>query len=422
MKLPLDVQYILNKFNEKGYEAFLVGGCVRDFLLNKIPYDYDITTNALPEDIINLFDKTIPTGIKHGTITVIVDNNSFEVTTYRTDGTYLNNRNPEEVTFVSNIKEDLSRRDFTINAFAYSPYLGFKDYFNGKLDLDNNIIRCVGNADERFKEDALRMLRAIRFSCQLNFSIHPDTLNAIKTNYKLIKNLSVERIRDEFTKIILSSKGTNGINILRSLNISNLFIPEINELKDLDTYDFYDDTKDSYAIIDVLPSKLHIRLAGLFYKIYHFDSLENICRIALKKLKYDNKTINNTCILLREINTIPNYPNKKSLKKLIKKVSKELIFDLLELKKAYLIVMNEYSSEYIDIIKDNVEEILYSNEPIYLKDLSVNGEILVKELGVKPGKEIGVLLNFLLENVLENPELNTKQNLINLSKQYIKYK
>ncbi|MGL5244171.1 MAG: CCA tRNA nucleotidyltransferase [Sarcina sp.] len=421
MNLPLDVQYILKKFHENGYEAFIVGGCVRDALLKKNAYDYDITTNALPEDVIKLFNKTIPTGIKHGTITVIINETSFEVTTYRIDGNYLNNRKPEDVTFVTNIKEDLSRRDFTINAFAYSPYNGFKDFFNGKDDLNNKIIRCVGNPDKRFKEDALRMLRAIRFSCQLNFTIEPNTLAAIKTNYKLLKNLSIERVREEFSKILMSPKATTGINLLKSLNILDLFIPEVNKLRDLDAYDSYDDTINNYSIINSLPSKLHVRLAGLFYKIYHFDSLDIICRNTLKKLKYDNKTIENTCLLLKEINNIPNYPNRKKLKRLIQSTSKKLIFDLLDLKKTYLSIVSEYSSEYIDIIRVTIEDILNSNEPIYIKDLSINGETLIKELGVKPGKEIGILLNYLLENVLESPELNTKQNLINLSKQYLHY-
>ena len=195
MKLPNNVQYILDKFDSNGFEAFIVGGCVRDSLLNKKPQDYDITTNAFPEKIEELFDKTIPTGIKHGTVTVLIDKNSYEVTTYRVDGEYLNNRKPKDVKFVSNIEEDLSRRDFTINAMAYSPYLGFKDCFNGKEDLKNKLIRCVGNPDKRFSEDALRMLRAIRFSCQLNFKIEKLTAESIRKNFKLIKNISMERIQ-----------------------------------------------------------------------------------------------------------------------------------------------------------------------------------------------------------------------------------
>ena len=205
INIPTKVKMIIDKYYESGFEAFMVGGCVRDALLGRAPEDYDITTSALPNITESLFKKTIPTGIQHGTVTVIIEGENYEVTTYRTEGRYLDNRHPSDVQFVTNIKEDLARRDFTINAFAYNDKAGLIDYFNGFEDLNNQIIRAVGDADKRFQEDALRMLRAIRFSCQLGFSIEPSTLKAIKTNAKLIKNISMERIRDEFCKIIILS-------------------------------------------------------------------------------------------------------------------------------------------------------------------------------------------------------------------------
>ncbi len=421
MKLPNNVQYILEKFNSNGFEAFIVGGCVRDYLLNKKPQDYDITTNAFPEKIEDLFDKTIPTGIKHGTVTVLIDKNPYEVTTYRVDGEYLNNRKPKNVKFVSNIEEDLSRRDFTINAMAYSPYLGFKDYFNGKDDLKNKLIRCVGNPDKRFSEDALRMLRAIRFSCQLNFKIEKLTAESIKKNFKLIKNISMERIQSEFTKIILSNDPDKGLMLLRKLGFSNFLIKEFNNLKLINCYDVYDDIHDTYELINSLPKKLHVRLAGLFYKVYNSENAVEKCRTILKKLKYDNNTINDTCNLVKNLNNISYNMTRKKLKLLINSVGTENIFDLLNLQKSYLSYMDEYDTEYIDILKNRVSDILVSKEPIFIKDLAITGNDLINELNYKPGKNIGVILNFLLENVMQTPELNTKEDLLNLSKQFYSY-
>ncbi|WP_300260031.1 CCA tRNA nucleotidyltransferase [Clostridium sp.] len=421
MKLPNNVQYILEKFNSNGFEAFIVGGCVRDYLLNKKPQDYDITTNAFPEKIEDLFDKTIPTGIKHGTVTVLIDKNPYEVTTYRVDGEYLNNRKPKNVKFVSNIEEDLSRRDFTINAMAYSPYLGFKDYFNGKDDLKNKLIRCVGNPDKRFSEDALRMLRAIRFSCQLNFKIEKLTAESIKKNFKLIKNISMERIQSEFTKIILSNDPDKGLMLLRKLGFSDFLIKEFNNLKLINCYDVYDDIHDTYRLINSLPKKLHVRLAGLFYKVYNSQNAVEKCRTILKKLKYDNNTINDTCNLVKNLNNISYNMTRKKLKLLINSVGTENIFDLLNLQKSYLSYMDEYDTEYIDILKNRVSDILVSKEPIFIKDLAITGNDLINELNYKPGKNIGVILNFLLENVMQTPELNTKEDLLNLSKQFYSY-
>lgn len=421
MKLPNNVQYILEKFNSNGFEAFIVGGCVRDSLLNKKPQDYDITTNAFPEKIEELFDKTIPTGIKHGTVTVLIDKNPYEVTTYRVDGEYLNNRKPKDVKFVSNIEEDLSRRDFTINAMAYSPYLGFKDCFNGKEDLKNKLIRCVGDPDKRFSEDALRMLRAIRFSCQLNFKIEKLTAESIRKNFKLIKNISMERIQSEFTKIILSNDPDKGLMLLRKLGFSDFLIEEFKSLKLINCYDVYDDIHDTYGLINSLPKKLHVRLAGLFYKVFNSENAIEKCRTILKKLKYDNNTINDTCNLVENINSISCNMTRKKLKLLINSVGTENIFDLLDLQKSYLSYMDEYDTECIDILKNRVSDILASKEPLFIKDLAITGNDLITELNYKPGKNIGVILNFLLENVMQTPELNNKEDLLNLSKQFYSY-
>lgn len=419
MNLPNDVNYILNKFYENGFEAFIVGGCVRDNLIKRKPGDYDITTNALPEQIISLFDKTIPTGIKHGTITVMVNNVPYEVTTYRIDGEYLDNRKPEDVVFVSNIQEDLSRRDFTINALAYSTQLGFKDFFNGEEDLKNKIIRCVGDPDKRFNEDALRMLRAIRFSCQLNFKIDKDTLDSIKKNHKLICNISIERIRDEFTKILLSDNASNGLTLLREIGIIRNIVPALDGIREVNSYDIYDDIHDKFTIVDMTPKKLHIRLAALFYNLHNCEITENFCELVLKTLKYDNSTISDTCHLVREVCHIPTLPNKVQLKKLINRTSKTLIFDLFALEKAYINFKDEYSTEHVELLESLVEEILENNEPLTVKDLYVDGKTLIKELDLKPGKDIGLILEKLLDYVLKNPSANDRDTLLELAKDFI---
>ena len=228
--IPNEVKFIIDTFYKNNFEAFMVGGCVRDSILNNSPKEYDITTSAKPEDTLSLFEKTIPTGIKHGTVTVLINNNSYEVTTYRTEGNYLDNRRPSSVNFVSDIRDDLSRRDFTINALAYNKSAGLVDYFNGISDIKNSIIRCVGDADKRFKEDALRMLRAVRFSCQLNFDIEEETYNAILNNHKLIGNISFERIRDELCKILISDNPSKGLILLKDTGLLGIILPEINNL------------------------------------------------------------------------------------------------------------------------------------------------------------------------------------------------
>lgn len=440
MNIPLEVKDILNTFHNNGYEAFIVGGCVRDHMLGIVPKDYDITTNALPEEIITLFPKTIPTGIKHGTITVMVNNNAYEVTTYRIDGDYKDNRHPEEVKFVTNIKEDLSRRDFTINALAYNEQHGLKDFFNGQQDLKNKIIRSVGISDKRFNEDALRMLRAIRFSCQLDFQIHVDTLDSIKNNFSLIKNISIERIRDEFSKILLSSSPSKGLLLLETTGILKLILPELQSCVGFDQKTPYHD-KDVFmhalSVVDKTPSILHLRLAALFHDISkpqcffldekgishfygHPKKGEDVTRTILKRLKYDNETINKVCILVREHMNVLDNPKDSALKRLLNRVGKDIIFDLFKLQRAdilssappFLFIKN------VDYMDNKISEIIKSDVPLNSKQLAVDGNDLIKELSIKPGKIIGNILNYLLDRVLDEPTLNTRENLLSLAKEF----
>ena len=245
ISIPPDVKFILDRLQNNYYEAYIVGGCVRDSLLNKEPKDWDITTNALPEEIIRIFPRTIPTGIKHGTISVLINSRAYEVTTFRIDGEYSDNRHPDKVIFSDDIKEDLSRRDFTINAMAYREKC-LIDPFSGRYDLDAKLIKCVGNANERFNEDALRMLRAVRFSCQLDFTIEADTLSSIVENNLLISNISAERIRDELCKILSAAKPSAGIRLLMETGLLQYIIPGLN--MDLNSMKMLDNIENSLIL------------------------------------------------------------------------------------------------------------------------------------------------------------------------------
>ena len=441
INIPKDVNYIINNFYKNSYEAYMVGGCVRDSILGVEPKDYDITTSAKPEETISLFEKTIPTGLKHGTITVIINSTPYEVTTFRTEGTYLDNRRPSSVDFVTDIKEDLSRRDFTINALAYNENTGLIDYFNGVNDIKNKIIRCVGDADKRFKEDALRMLRAIRFSCQLTFDIEENTLKAIKDNYKLIENISFERIRDEICKILISPNPSRGLELLKDTNLLELILPEINSLVDFSpkcTNHNRNVFNHTLRVIDNTENDLLLRLSALFHDVgklntltpfnnglfYGFPghSIEGaiMSKRILSKLKFDNNTIKIVSKLIEHhlVLNVDTMLTKYEVKKLLNDVGKNNISLLFKLQRADI---NSLDNPKIFLDKVNyteklTNEILENNEPLTIKDLDITGEDLISNLGLKPGKIIGDILNYLLDKVLENPNLNSKEILLNLAK------
>ena len=432
INIPKDVNYIINNFYKNSYEAYMVGGCVRDSILGVEPKDYDITTSAKPEETISLFEKTIPTGLKHGTITVIINSTPYEVTTFRTEGIYLDNRRPSSVDFVTDIKEDLSRRDFTINALAYNENTGLIDYFNGVNDIKNKIIRCVGDADKRFKEDALRMLRAIRFSCQLTFDIEENTLKAIKDNYKLIENISFERIRDEICKILISPNPSRGLELLKDTNLLELILPEINSLVDFSpkcTNHNRNVFTHTLRVIDNTENDLLLRLSALFHDVgklntltpfnnglfYGFPghSIEGaiMSKRILSKLKFDNNTIKIVSKLIEHhlVLNVDTMLTKYEVKKLLNDVGKNNISLLFKLQRADI---NSLDNPKIFLDKVNyteklTNEILENNEPLTIKDLDITGEDLISNLGLKPGKIIGDIFNYLLDKVLENPNLNS---------------
>lgn len=443
INIPNNVQFIIDTLYNNNYEAFMVGGCVRDALLGLMPKDYDITTSSTPDITQRLFDKTIPTGIKHGTITVVIDGENLEVTTYRTEGKYLDNRRPESVSFVSDIKEDLSRRDFTINALAYNNKVGLIDYFNGIDDLNNKTIRAVGDADKRFKEDALRMLRAIRFSCQLGFNIEASTYNAIKLNYKLIKNISMERIRDELCKILITDSPCTGLNLLKDTGILEIILPDIYALVEYTprcnnhNRDVFNHTLN---VISNTNNDLLLRLSALFHDVGKLNTLKELsnghcyfpghaqegartCRPILSELKFDNDTIDRVSKIIFDhlVLNVDLMPTDGEVKRLLRRVGKKDIFTLFQLQRADINSLWDPIPflKKVDFTENRVKYIIKNNEPLYIKDLAITGSDLIAELNIKPGKLVGEILTFLLESVLDDKNLNTKERLLEIAKNFL---
>ncbi|EQC1535517.1 CCA tRNA nucleotidyltransferase [Clostridium botulinum] len=439
IQIPKWVKYIINTLEEFNYEAYIVGGCVRDSLLNKIPNDWDITTNAKPQDVIEIFEnlgyKIIPTGLKHGTVTVVINNENYEITTYRIDGAYDDNRHPKEVTFTNDLKEDLSRRDLTINAMAYNDKVGLVDYFGGLGDLQSEIIRCVGNTKERFLEDALRMMRAIRFSSQLGFNIEQNIINSIIDLNKSLKNISKERIKDELCKILTSDNPTDGICHLIQSYLMYHIIPELYDTLKFKQYNKHHD-KDVFnhilCVVENVPNKLELRLSALLHDIGkpkcftigddgqgHFYGHQKISadmsKDILKRLKFDNKTINKVDKLVYEHMSRYDKLRTPNTKKFINRVGIENLDDLFLLQIADIkgSAKEYHNFDNVLILKMKCEKILSEKQPLTVKDLDINGYDLIK-LGINQGKEIGIMLNKLLDIILENPNLNNKEDLIKI--------
>ena len=445
-KIPIDAIEVLNILKQNGYSAYLVGGCVRDLCLGKEPKDYDICTSAIPEKVMNIFKPThnvIETGLKHGTITLIADHlyikNALripiEVTTFRSDGDYSNGRRPDSVKFGVTVQEDVSRRDFTINGLLYDSEKVI-DYVGGLKDLKNKTICAVGDPWDRYQDDHLRMMRCIRFACQLNFNIEEYTFLAIKYKCSLIKNISQERIKDELCKILLSDRPAEGIQLLEKSGLLQYILPELQECVGFDQHNYHH-RKNVFdhilKVLDATPCSLNLRLASLLHDIgkpktftidennighfysHHivgFDMSEEI----LKRLKFDNNTIDNVRILVRE--HMSRYPKLRtnSIKKLINRVGKNNIDDLINLQIADIIGSKPpYEFEDIINLKKEIQRVLDAKEPLSVKDLAINGHDLMS-VGIQPGKRMGEILNELVEIVLKDPELNIKEKLLEIVK------
>lgn len=439
MKLDKDVKEILKKFENNNFKAYVVGGAVRDYYIGLEVNDYDIATNAKPAEVIKIFQKVIPTGIKYGTVTLAYNDKTYEITTFRKDFQYINNRKPGKVIFSNSIEEDIQRRDFTINSLYCDKDGKVHDLYNGIEDIKSKVIRTIGKPNERFIEDALRMIRAIRFMATLGFEIEEKTKKSIENNYSNIKNVSPERIRVEFDQIILSKRPRKGIRMLVETNIMKFIIPEIYDSIGFQQHNKYHD-KDVYehtlSVLENIESKLELRLAALLHDIskpetftldedneghfkgHHLKSAEKSVEI-LKRLRYDNKTIENVRVLIRYHYLKDISIKEKGIKRFIRNVGLERLDDIFKLNIADIKGKSDIAGmDKINNLKEKTRSILEKKEPLNKKDLNINGED-IKKLGVKEGKLIGDILDFLLDKVLENPDLNNKKSLINLTKKYL---
>lgn len=440
IRLPDKVRLIIAQLEAAGYEAYAVGGCVRDSLLGREPSDWDVTTSAKPQQVKAVFRHTIDTGIQHGTVTVMLDREGFEVTTYRIDGEYEDSRHPKEVVFTANLIEDLKRRDFTINAFAYNDQSGIVDVFDGMEDLDKGIIRCVGDAAERFGEDALRMLRAVRFSAQLGFTIAEDTKAAIREYAPDLKNISAERIQAELVKLLLSDH-PDYMRDAYELGITGIVLPEL----DAAFATAQHNPHHQYTVGEhLMQSLLHtradksLRIAALLHDIGkpsvrttdeegidhfhgHVEVSEQMAVDILRRLKFDNDTIDKVQKYVRYHDYKPE-PNARAVRRAINKIGAAYFPQVMEIRRADTLAQSSYQREEklerIDQIERLYAEIMEKNQCISLKTLEITGNDLIA-LGVPKGKRIGEILNRLLDEVLQNPENNTHEFLTEKAKELL---
>lgn len=440
IKLPEKVKRIITELESAGCEAYAVGGCVRDSILGREPDDWDITTSATPLQIKEVFSRTIDTGIQHGTVTVRLGGESFEVTTYRIDGEYEDSRHPKNVVFTADLVEDLKRRDFTINAMAYNDRSGLVDVFGGIADLENKLIRCVGNAAERFTEDALRILRAVRFSAQLGFSIDVETEHAIMELAPNLANISAERIQAELVKI-LTSPNPDYIRIAYDLGITQVVLPELDtafETTQNNPHHLYTVGEHLMHTLLNMRADRRLRIAALFHDIGkpaskttdedgidhfhgHVETSAKMTGEILKRLKFDNDTITCVCRYI-QYHDDDIHPTQKAVRRAVNKVGEAYFGGLLELRRADCLAQSMFMREEkiagLDKVEAIYQTILADKQCVSLKDLAVTGSDLI-QIGVPQGKRVGEILSALLEDVLEEPSHNTQEYLLKKAKTLI---
>lgn len=436
--IPEYVSTIINRLDKYGFDGYIVGGSVRDLLLGKIPNDYDLATNAKPDDILDVFKdfKTISVGKAFGTIIVVQEEGSVEVTTYRIEGDYLDGRRPSEVAFSDKIEEDLSRRDFTINSMAYSHLHGLIDPFNGRDDLNLEIVRTVGSPGERFAEDHLRILRGVRFATELGFAIEDETYKASKEMSYLLSNISAERIREEFFKILLSKKPSFGIRLMKELGVLETIVPELRPTFGFEQQNPHHDKNvfdHTLCVVDNVSNVLEIRLAALFHDIGkphtftidekgighfygHDDVGVDMTKEILTRLKCPNDLINGVLLLIGDHMTKAKDMKDKGIKRLIGRVGEDRIFHLMELQKADRMCTSSLADvDFFQSRIDTISRILDNHEAYEKNHLAIDGYDIIN-LGYNQGKIIGEILDYLMEEVLSNPELNNKEELMKLVK------
>ena len=438
IELPRKVVLIIKNLQRHGYDAYAVGGCVRDSILNRKPEDWDITTSAKPEQVKRIFRRTVDTGIEHGTVTVLIGKDGFEVTTYRVDGLYEDGRHPKEVTFTSRLEEDLKRRDFTINAMAYNDDERLVDAFGGMRDLNYHLIRCVGDPKERFSEDALRILRAVRFSAQLAFPIEPETAEAIKSLAPNLEKISAERIQAELVKLLVSDHPER-IQDACELGITKVVLPEWDDMvgvKQNTPHHKYDVAAHTVHALQNVKNDKVLRLTMLFHDKGkpvmkttdengrdhfkgHAIASEQIAKTVMKRLKFDNDTI-------RKVTKLVAYhdyrmePTGANVRRAMHEIGVELFPYYLAVRLADTKAQSSYERrgklENIIQIRELYRNALRNKECVTLKDLAVTGTDLIN-LGIAPGKKLGTLLNELLDMVIEDPAWNQKGKLCDYVKE-----
>lgn len=432
MKLPENVNRIIHRLQKEGYDAYAVGGCVRDTLLGRRPKDWDITTSARPEAVKSLFSHTIDTGIQHGTVTVMLDHVGYEVTTYRIDGEYEDSRHPKEVIFTGNLVEDLKRRDFTINAMAYNDESGLVDVFEGEQDLKKGVIRCVGNAHDRFGEDALRMLRAVRFAAQLGFSIEEQTKAAVADLAPTLAKVSAERIQMELVKL-LTSANPQEMREVYELGLSRVFLPEFDRMMETPQHNkhhIYTVGEHTIHAMEAISADKVLRLAMLFHDIAkplcittdeegqdhfkgHPQEGAKMTKEILRRLKFDNDTIGHVALFVRYHDDRPVL-TATNVRRIMSRIGEENMKGLLAVKRADTLGQSMYHREeklaYIDMMEQLYQQVLQEQQCVKKSDLALNGRDLIR-MGMQPGKQLGAVLDGLFELVLEHPEWNTRERL-----------
>ena len=432
ISLPENVNNIIKVLEGAGYEAYAVGGCVRDSILGREPDDWDITTSAKPDAIKSLFERTVDTGIEHGTVTVLIGKSGYEVTTYRIDGNYSDARHPDQVTFTSDLTEDLKRRDFTINAMAYSEKSGLVDVFGGREDLEKGIIRAVGDPKERFSEDALRMLRAVRFSGQLGFQIEDQTALAIRRQSYLLSKVSAERIRVELVKLLISDYPEK-LRDAYQLGLTAIFLPEFDLMmrtpQNTPHHMYTVGEHTIHAIMNIRKDPV-LRLTMLFHDISkpecrttdeygrdHFKGHpvvgKEACSKVMRRLKFDNATRSRVCNFVLWHDANPEM-TEKSVRRLVSKIGLDYFPEIFEVKTADIHAQSSYMREdkekRLAFYQRTYEKILEEKNCVSLKDLKISGKDLM-ELGLPQGKQIGALLHQALEYVVDNPSANSYETL-----------
>ena len=439
--LPSDVKFIIEKLEAAGFEAYAVGGCVRDQIMGREPNDWDITTSATPYEVKDIFHKTVDTGLVHGTVTVILHGEGDEVTTYRIDGEYEDGRHPKQVSFTASLEEDLKRRDFTINAMAYNESHGLVDLFGGLEDLEKGVIRCVGEPMERFSEDALRMMRAVRFSAQFGYEIEEATREAVRKLAPTLEKVSVERIQVELTKL-LTSGHPDFFRECYELGLTELFMPEFDACMTCEQHNpHHAYTVGEHTLIGMqhVPADKVLRLTMLLHDIGKVETKTTdeagidhfrghpvksaeMAKVILRRLRYDNQTIHDVVRLVEFHDwDIHIEARKKSVRKAVAKIGQDFFPEMFEINLADTLAQSDYlrkeKLEKLDALKALYQEILRDKECLTLKDLAVNGQDLMAA-GVQPGKQIGQILNAMLQDVLEYPEHNDKEHLLQRVKEF----